>query len=380
MPMKANTIEIRRINRQNVFQYLYQHPHITKQELAQGCELSMPTVSLNLTELTALGLLESSGVRDSTGGRKARLLSVNPSCRFAVGANITAHHISCVLLNLCGQMIEHQRIRIHFSHSDEYMQTLSGLIWNMIAQHQVEKGSLLGVGLSMPAIISLDGQSLSYASVLNFTNGTLEDFSGPIGLPCRFLNDASAGGYAELWHNPAFRSSNSNQPVVYLSLNNSIGGAFFLNGEEYAGNNQRSSEFGHMTLHPGGTTCYCGKQGCVDAYLSAMLLSDPYEGNLSAFFEELREHSPQALALWNPYIEDLCHTINNLRMAYDCMVILGGYVGEYLAPHLDLLHRRVAALNTFEADGNYLYIATDKLENSAVGAALSWINEYIHML
>jgi predicted NBD/HSP70 family sugar kinase len=374
---KTNTSEIRKINRSVVFQYLYHHPHTTKQELALGCELSMPTVTLNLADLGSMDLMETTGVKDSTGGRKARLLSVNSFARYAVGANITAHHISAVLLNLYGEMVSHKRIRIPFANSAEYMQTLSSFIWELIREHGIDKQRILGVGLSMPAIISKDGQTLAYASVLNFTNGRLQDFSGPIGLNCRFINDATAGGYAELWHNPLFSTPGDHRAVVYLSLNNSIGGAFFLDDKEYAGMNQRSSEFGHMTLHPDGKTCYCGKAGCSDAYLRALRLSNPYDGNLAAFFEQLRRGDPDALTLWSEYRADLVRCVNNLRMAYDCQVILGGYVGEYLAPYLGELRELAAEKNTFEKDGDYLFVSTDKLENSAVGAALTWITDYI---
>ena len=327
-----------------------------------------------------MNLLENTGVRASTGGRKAQLLSVNPFAYLAVGANITANHISIVLLNLYGDMISHKRLRIPFANSQEYMQTLSSYIWKLIRERGIEKQRILGVGLSMPAIISQDGQTLAYASVLNFTNGRLQDFSAPINLPCRFVNDATAGGYAALWHNPLFSVPNDHRVVAYLSLNNSIGGAFFLDGKEYAGTNQRSSEFGHMTLYPSGKVCYCGKAGCTDAYLCAFRLSHPYDGNLAGFFEQLRMGTSNALALWQEYRADLVQCVNNLRMAYDCPVILGGYVGEHLAPYLDELRKMASELNTFESDGDYLFVSTDKLENSAVGAALTWITDYIQTI
>lgn len=373
---KSNTREIRKINRSIVFHFIYSHPHITKQELALGCDLSMPTVSLNLIDLQSMGLLETSGVKDSTGGRKARLVSVNPSARYALGVNITAHHITCVLLNLYGQMICRERISLAFSNSQAYMQVLAELLWSLIHDQGIEREHILGVGLSMPAIISMDGESLAYASVLNFTNGRLQDFSTPIGLPCRFINDATAGGYAELWHNPIFSQAGSSEAVVYVSLNNSVGGAFFINGREYAGVNQRASEFGHISLYSGGKQCYCGKFGCADAYLRALNLSDLCNGSLAAFFEQLRQNNEEAETLWRQYCIDLSRCVNNLRMAYDCQIIVGGSVGEHLAPYLNELRAQAAALNTFENDGSYLHVSTDKLENSAVGAALMWITDF----
>lgn len=127
----------------------------------------------------------------------------------------------------------------------------------------------------------------------------------------------------------------------------------------------------------GTTHVLCGENGCVDIYLSALRLAGECDGNLASFFEQLQRGVPEAVESWHAYRADLVRCVNNLRMAYDCLVILGGYVGEYLNPYLSELRMAAAALNTFEQDGSYLYVSTDKLENSAVGAGLTWITDYI---
>ena len=33
-----------------------------------------------------------------------------------------------------------------------------------------------------------------------------------------------------------------------------------------------AGEWGHHTLHPNGNECYCGKQGCVETYISGPVL------------------------------------------------------------------------------------------------------------
>lgn len=375
---KNNTSEIRRYNKSTIFRYLYHHPNITKQELAVSSGLSMPTVSLNLAELKEENLITTSGMRDSTGGRRAMQLSVNAAAHYAVGVNITAHHLACVLLDLNMQLIYHKRIRLPFVNSQEYMKTLADFIWEPILTNQIPKENILGVGLSVPAIIAQDGQALTYASVLNFTDGRLEDFAKPIGLPCCFVNDSSAGGFAALCYGT--RGQEQTNSVAYLSLSNSVGGAFFSNGIEYKGSNQRSCEFGHMTLHPDGETCYCGKRGCADVYLRATRLSDPYDGRLDAFFSDLEAGAPLARSLWASYRDDLVMCANNIHMVYDCDLVLGGYVGEYLTPYCEELQSLVAARNSFTNDGSYLSIVKTFPESSAVGAALIWISNFIQSI
>lgn len=128
-----------------------------------------------------------------------------------------------------------------------------------------------------------------------------------------------------------------------MSLSDSVGGAIL-----------RAGEFGHMTLVPGGRRCYCGKDGCLDAYCSARVLSHHTGGSLSAFFDGLRAGDPAKHQIWLEYLEYLAVAANNLHTSFDCPVIIVGYVGacleEFGAPMNALLKTR----NTFASDASYL--------------------------
>ena len=47
--------------------------------------------------------------------------------------------------------------------------------------------------------------------------------------------------------------------ALYLSLNNTLGGAFCVDGKLIQGENQKAGEFGHMILVPEGKQCYSRK-------------------------------------------------------------------------------------------------------------------------
>ena len=121
---------------------------------------------------------------------------------------------------------------------------------------------------------------------------------------------------------------------MYLSLNNTLGGAFCIDGKLIPGANQKAGEFGHMILVPGGKKCYCGKQGCADAYCAASVLTDDTKETLEQFMKKVEEQDGQAVKVWKEYLNNLAILISNLRMAYDMDIILGGEVGGYLADHM----------------------------------------------
>lgn len=377
---KASSSEIRKINRNLIFHYLYDHETVTKQDLALALGISMPTITQNLAELMEKGLLDNSETLESTGGRKARVISIKANARYAVGLDVTANHIGVIIVNLAGEIVYQKRVKAPFYAEKTYFFSMASFIEKALDEADIARERVLGVGIAVPAIVSTDGQSLSYASVLNFTNGKLQDFAEYIPYPCRFFNDATMGCFAEYWNNTSLRGSEADKSIVYLSLSNSVGGAFIMNGDIYEGLNLRSSEFGHMTIVPDGRKCYCGQYGCADAYLAANLLSDSSGGVLGDFFKNLESGEPKTCAIWDEYTYYMALVINNLRMAYDCDVIIGGYVGGYIAPYIHTLRNAIAKRNHFEPDGSYLRACAYKHEATGAGAALMFINSLIRSI
>jgi len=164
---------------------------------------------------------------------------------------------------------------------------------------------------------------------------------------------------------------------LYLSLNNTLGGAFCIDGKLILGENQKAGEFGHIILVPGGKQCYCGKRGCADVYCAASALTDDTSQTLEQFMQQLEERKESAQQVWQEYLEYLAVLISNLRMAYDMDIILGGEVGGYLSDYMIPLEEKVMKYNGFDHDARYLKICSYKREASAVGVAKYFLQEFI---
>ncbi len=372
MSPEKNGRELRRVNRNRIFRLVHRHERISQQEIARQLGLSLPTVAQNLKALQEEGLVAENGAFASTGGRRARGISCIRDARLAVGLDITRSHISAVLTDLGGAIVNSLRVSVPFRYEEGYFRRLGQAAAQVAAG--VEPSRLLGAGVSVPGIVSADGAHIPNSHVLGFRGGESRDFTRFLPCPGSLCNDASAAGKAELW------GLEGVQNMVYLSLSNSVGGAILLGGRLYEGENRRAGEFGHMTLFPGGRPCYCGKRGCLDAYCSAERLSAPYGGELPAFFRALEQGETAAAALWQEYLESLAAAVNSLRMAFDCTVILGGYVGAYLEPYMGELRRLAAGRSTFEDSAAYLQPCRYKREAAAVGASLLYIEPFMESI
>ncbi|GAA0376439.1 ROK family transcriptional regulator [Paenibacillus motobuensis] len=368
---RLNSMEVKKMNRNAIYRYLYHRESTSIQEIAQALNLSLPTVTQNLKDLQERELVVETGLFQSTGGRKAKAMACNSVARYAIGLDVTRNHVGIVIIDLSGKIVKNLRNHFPFVNTEAYFKGVGKLVEDFVKECQIDNSKILGVGIALPAILSDDRQTVSYATVIDFKGGSVRRFAEFIPYPCILSNDANAAGFTELWGGKDIHN------VVYLSLNNSVGGSIIVGNQIYSGQNHRSGEFGHMTIMPEGRTCYCGQKGCVDAYCSARILSDSTQGSISEFFRLLREgHEPQK-TIWQEYIGYLVITINNLRMLYDCDVILGGYAGAYMEEYIDTLQELVARKNTFEPDGKYVRVCKYKLEATAVGAALELAADFI---
>lgn len=204
---------------------------------------------------------------------------------------------------------------------------------------------------------------------LKLENYSLSFLEQAFSVPVYFSNDANAAMMAE--------DMNIYQNAIYLSLNQTLGGAFCIGGNLFSGENQKAGEFGHMILVPQGRKCYCGKSGCADAYCAAGALVGESKDSVEQFMQLLQNNDEKAEKKWEEYLDYLAVLISNLRMAYDMDIILGGEMGGYLSDYMIPLGEKVMKYNGFDHDLRYLKNCSYKKEASAVGAAKHFLQDFI---
>lgn len=360
------------MNRNRVFQALYHaKKQLTKQELATQLSMSLPTLTQNLTELMAMGLVENSGMADSSCGRRPRVLSIVPQSRWALGVEISSHHVRLVALDLLVNEISFQVFNLPFSVSEEYSLRISQILECFIDERHLNRSTLLGVGISVPGTVNHAQHSIHYAPTL--VNGSL-DFRvimEHIPYAVHFANDANAGGFAELW------GRTGTEHMAYLSVSRGIGGAILTSGAAYLGSSGRSGEFGHMCIHPEGIPCRCGRRGCLEAYCSTALLSDNLGITMEDFFHSLDEGKPDYLPLWNRYLDDLSIGIANIHAALDSEIVLGGKLSRFLVDHFSGLDERLRQRDPAYRESPYLTLCRYYDHSSCIGAALYFLFQFI---
>ena len=135
--METYDFNLRKFNTSNIYSYFLNHPDATKQDLALNLNLTLPTVTKNIEYLSGLGLIEASGSRGQTGGRRATTYSLCPDAKVALGLDITKHHVSCVVVDLNGKIISFKRNWLLFEFNDSYFKKISELLNEKVIHNKV---------------------------------------------------------------------------------------------------------------------------------------------------------------------------------------------------------------------------------------------------
>ena len=365
--------ELKQKNRNNIYKLIHRRGVVSKQDIVRELGLSLPTVTQNLTDLLREGLICEQGSFGNTGGRRARGYAVVPRAKVAVGVDINARRCAIVILDLHGTIIGNRREYCRFSNTDEYYKMVSNLIEELIDSCSVDRNTILGVGIATQGIMNPEKNRIVYGEILGITGTTRDTIGKYIPYPRVLLHDSDMAAFAEAWN------SEDDREAVYLSCSTNLGGAI---AEKDPGK-MRPDRFGrarveHMTLIPDGKKCYCGQNGCADAYCSTSVLSDYAEdGRLDTFFAELKAGDEGATELWDDYLDKLAILINNTCMMFDSDVIIGGYMGEHMEDYMDDLKNRVYKRNSFDRSRDYVRLCRVKKEPVAVGAALYYIEDFV---
>jgi len=353
-----------------VARYILDQGETSKNDISSALNISMPTTLQCVKELISRGIIHEIGEYESTGGRKAKAISFIDNLHYSIGIEITANHITYVAIDLKSNIINSKRIRLVFHQTDYYYSLLSKKLCRFILDSGISESKILGIGISIPGIVISAENRLVISHVLHLKDVDLNELARHIPFPVCFENDANCAALAEMKY--------FHKNALYLSLSNSVGGSIYLNGEIYNGDNFRSSEFGHIVIVPNGKQCYCGKCGCTDAYCSARILANHTDGNLKKFFRLLESGDLEAGNLWNDYLEHLAIAVSNLHLTFDCEIILGGYVGSYMEPHLNELWDHIQKYLLFDENPeSFLLPCHFKQEAAGAGIAMHFINEYV---
>jgi N-acetylglucosamine kinase len=199
------------------------------------------------------------------------------------------------------------------------------------------------VGLGLPGMENADDNSVLTVNI-PCANGRFlrQDVEAKLNRPVKLDNDANCFALSEAWD----ESLRDKPSVMGLILGTGFGGGLIYNGKVFSGRNHVAGEVGHMRVpidawlllgdNPPMLQCGCGKQGCLDNYLSGrgfeLLYEHRYGEHKKAvdIIQAYQAGDEDASAFVDLFMEFLAVCFGNLFTAHDPhVVVLGGGLSNF---------------------------------------------------
>lgn len=369
-------ISVKKINRSKVYQYIYRKKITSKLQIVQDLQMGLSTVSQNLNLLEQDGLIEKNGYFESTGGRKANAIQIVSDFRISIGIGILKNMFHITAVDLYGNTLYTNTIPFPYSNTPDYYKQVTDKIKEFIAINQYDEEKILGVSIATQGITSPDHSTVLYGNIMNNTGMILEDFSRYLPYPCYLEHDSKSAAFLELWKHPELDSA-----VVFL-LNRNLGGAIITNHQIHQGSSMHSGTIEHICINPDGPLCYCGNRGCLETYCSANALEQAAGMNIKDFFSLLRKKkSPQLTQIWKDYLHHLAFAMKNINLIIDAPIIISGYLAPYfLEDDIAYLTKHINVSSPFALNKEHIFVGTNGQYTPAIGAALFYVNQFIHAI
>ncbi|MBI5914074.1 MAG: ROK family protein [Bacteroidetes bacterium] len=123
-----------------------------------------------------------------------------------------------------------------------------------------------GIGAGAPSANERQGTienaaNLPFSPKVEFGKTLYQRF----GIPVHLVKDSNASTLGE-WH---FGAAKGMENFMLLTLGTGLGCGIVADGRLLGGEFGHGGEAGHVCVQPGGRACGCGRQGCLETYVSA---------------------------------------------------------------------------------------------------------------
>lgn len=367
-------ISLKKINKSKVYQYIYKSKVTSKLQIVSDLQMGLSTVSQNLNLLEQEGLIERNGYFDSTGGRKAQAIQIVPDFKISIGIGILKNMFHLTAVDLYGNAIFTDTFSVPYSNTSAYYEQIAETIREFTALNHYTEKKVLGISIATQGITSPDHTTVTYGTIMNNTGMKLEEFTRRLPYPCYLEHDSKSAAFLELWNHLELDSA-----VVFL-LNRNLGGAIITNHQIHQGNSMHSGTLEHMCINPDGPLCYCGNRGCLETYCSVDSLEQAAGMTIKEFFPLLREKkSSQLIQVWEDYLNHLAFAMKNLNLIVDAPIIISGYLAPYFTDEdLSYLTEHINLTAPFKLDEGQILVGTNGQYTPAIGAALHFVDQFIH--
>ncbi len=244
---------------------------ISRIELSRELGLTRAAVTAIVGDLIKAGLVrETNG--QSSRGRRAIALEINPQGGLVVGIDIGATHVTFVLTDYLAHVIDEIEASLDiFEGPQVCLPFVDQMLRSWLEQLGVKLSQITAIGVGVPGPIVTDAGMVSGPPIMPGWDlfPIREWLEKAWSCPVTLGNDAEFGALGE-W---AFGAGRGVDNLVYIKVGTGIGAGLLIDGQIYRGTTGCAGEIGHVTIEENGPLCTCGNRGCLEALAGGRAIS-----------------------------------------------------------------------------------------------------------
>jgi predicted NBD/HSP70 family sugar kinase len=264
----ATTDQLRRNNLRRVLTLVHHDGPLSRADITRITGLNRSTVGAIAAELDALGLVRERPPVDARAGRPSPVVHPHHNAvAVAVNPEVDAVHVGLVALG--GTVVAHTSVPVDAAApAADVMHRAAGALRTLLAA--APGARVLGAGIAVPGQVRLaDGQVREATHMEWFEEPVAALFERATGIPTRAANAAILAMRAE----SVFGAGRGVDNFVYVIGGASgIGGGMVSGGRIVTGDAGYAGEIGHTFVRSGGSACFCGAHGCLEAEVTQQRL------------------------------------------------------------------------------------------------------------
>lgn len=386
---KGNAKLVKEVNRRLIFQFIRREHAVSRADIARSLGLSPTTVSALIDELSTEGFVRKLGCGTSRRGRRPVIYQIDPTARYAVGADVGSNVLTVITTDLNGTVIKESETSINDQVGQDLIRTLYEEINRCIQIAQIDRSRILGVGIASPGLIDYQGGTVIRAVNVEWEGVPLKGIlEHELDLPVYVENMNNAAALGEY----SWGIDRDVKRFFYLNVGRGVGGGIIADGRVLQGSGISAGEIGHLVIDRYGDKCRCGARGCLETLVSANALEkqayrmadrfpnssivklsrgEPKNITLEMLSQAAEDNDPLAVNVFTQAGEWLGFVIAGMINIFNPdVVMLGGRVIRAAEDMILAKARSIARENSFHALFDMVAFITPRLGHlsSALGA------------
>jgi predicted NBD/HSP70 family sugar kinase len=356
-----NLEDIQIMNRDLLLRYLSNGEVTSRVALAKKSGLKQATISNIVGDFIDWGLIAETGIISNGVGRPIRGIRLCGERFRIVAVRLSRRYVQTAVLDLTGNITDSKQYVIDSKvELSLIINDLVAVIRKILKTRGGER--FLGISVAIPGPWLRNDRKLAYFT--GFRKWQDLDVGKIIeektGLRVFIERDVNIALMAEnQFHSWTF----DKRMVLWVSLAQGVGSAIFSNGEILRGNIGIAGEIGHMSVDAGGVPCECGNRGCLERYVSTMMILKNLRSRIGS--------APSKLTRKSTIDEIIAAYKNGDTLAAACINEMALHVGHALASLSNVLNPGLVILgDEISASGGAFLGEVQKAFNSRVSSTV----------